>query len=68
MVVGRARSKAVIGRVPIELQDAILEDVDFPFSLKEAKSLRLELMEERKHFTLTHREDFEQVTFALCEH
>lgn len=65
---GRARSKAVIGRVPIELQDAILEDVDFPFSPKEAKSLRLELMEERKHFTLTHREDFEQVTFALCEH
>jgi hypothetical protein len=41
-------AKAAISGVPIELQDGILEDVDFPFSLKEAKALRLELMEERK--------------------
>ena len=62
-------SKAPISRVPIELQDGILEDVDFPFSLKEAKALRLELMEERKDFTLRYRDNFENsVTFSLCEH
>ena len=62
-------SKAVIGTVPIELQDGILEGVDFPFSLKDAKALRLELMEERKDFTIRHGETFENsITFSLCEH
>ena len=54
--------------VPVEVQDVILEDVDFPFSLKEAKALRLELMEERKDFTLRHGEVLKEVTFSLCEH
>ena len=62
-------SKAAITAVPIELQDGILEDVDFPFSLKDAKALRLELMEERKDFTLRHGETFEKsISFSLCEH
>jgi hypothetical protein len=61
--------KTAISGVPIELQDGILEDVDFPFSLKEAKDLRLELMEERKDFVLRHGDTFEtSVTFSMCEH
>jgi hypothetical protein len=62
-------SKARISEVPLELQDGILEDVDFPFSLKVAQAFRLDLMEERKHFTLKHGTTFESsVTFSLCEH
>ena len=62
-------TKTAIGNVPIELQDGILEGVDFPVSLKEAKALRLELMEERKDFVLRHGDTFEtSVTFSLCEH
>jgi hypothetical protein len=62
-------AKDAISRVPIELQEDILEDVDFPFSLKEAKALRLELMDERKDFVLRHGDTFEtSVTFSMCEH
>ena len=58
-----------VSRVPIELQDGILEGVDFPFSLAEAKALRLELMEERKWFTISHGKAFENaIQFSLCEH
>lgn len=56
-------------QVPIELQDDILRDVDFPFSMAEAKALRLELMEERKEFVLQNAEAFENaVTISLCKH
>ena len=54
--------------LPVELQDHILEDVDFPFSLQEAKAHRLELMEERKVFVLDHGKAFEGAIFSLCEH
>ena len=54
--------------LPVELQDHILDDVDFPFSLQEAKALRLELMEERKAFVTEHGKAFEGTTFSLCEH
>jgi len=37
-----------VSKILIELQDLILEGVDFPFSLVEAKALRLK---ERKSFT-----------------
>jgi len=54
--------------LPIKLQDHILKNVDFPFSLEEAKTLRLELMMERKAFVLDHGKAFESSTFSLCEH
>ena len=57
-----------IAGLPRELQDQILEDIDFPISLQEAKALRLELMDERKAFVVKHGEEFERGTFALCEH
>jgi len=58
-----------VSKIPLELQDGILEGVDFPFSLAEAKALRLELMEERKSFTISHGKAFENaIQFSLCEH
>ncbi|KAA8893383.1 hypothetical protein FN846DRAFT_788030 [Sphaerosporella brunnea] len=41
---------------------------EFPMGLEEAKSLREELMEERKVFVVEHGEVFEGETFSLCEH
>lgn len=55
--------------LPRELQDKVLEDVDFPFSLREAKILREELMAERKEVSANHSEVLsEQFTISLCEH
>ena len=64
----RSKGNQQVLGLPVELQDHILEDVDFPFSLQEAKTLRLELMEERKAFVLDSGKAFEGVTFSLCEH
>ncbi|KDR70069.1 hypothetical protein GALMADRAFT_76694 [Galerina marginata CBS 339.88] len=60
--------KLNVAGLPLELQDHILQDVDFPISLKKAKELRLELMEERKQFVVNHGAAFENSTFSLCEH
>ena len=61
--------KGRISDLPVELQDHVFGQVeDFPLSLKEAKELRLELMEERKDFVIRHDEEFKQYTFSLCEH
>ncbi|KDR70090.1 hypothetical protein GALMADRAFT_1351644 [Galerina marginata CBS 339.88] len=57
-----------VAGLPVELQDHILEDVDFPISLEEAKKLRIELMEERKQFVVKHGAAFQSSTFSLCEH
>ncbi|PPQ85699.1 hypothetical protein CVT26_005855, partial [Gymnopilus dilepis] len=57
-----------IAKLPLELQDHVLEDVDFPISLQEAKRLRLELMQERKEFVVKSGKLFESNTFSLCEH
>ena len=55
--------------IPIELQDHILDGVDFPISLEEAKTLRLDLMEERKVFVVRNDQAFaESAMFSLCEH
>ncbi|KAF8638672.1 hypothetical protein AX17_002033 [Amanita inopinata Kibby_2008] len=56
-------------RLPLEVKDQVYEKVvDFPISMEEAKELRLELMEERKHFVVRQSEAFALQTFALCEH
>ena len=68
----RTKKNQQIIDLPVELQDHIymyiLDDVDFPISLQNAKELRLELMEERKAFVLDHGKAFEGATFSLCEH
>ena len=55
-------------KFPLELQEAIYDDVDFPMTIKAAKELRLELMEERKDFVAARDQFFSEVTFSLCEH
>ena len=46
-----------------------MDHVDgFPISLEEAKTLRLELMDERKAFVARHDKKFAEATFSLCEH
>ncbi|KAH6912119.1 hypothetical protein BKA70DRAFT_826214 [Coprinopsis sp. MPI-PUGE-AT-0042] len=60
----------LLNDLPAELQDHVYSEVDeFPISLEEAKSLREELMHERKDFALQHSKAFEaSLTFSLCEH
>ena len=50
----------------METWDFILEGVDFPFSVAEAKALKLELMEERESFVINHGKVFEDtIQFSL---
>jgi len=66
---GSSKKAPLVGEIPIELQDNILDGVDFPISLEEAKTLRLDLMEERKVFVVKNDKAFaESATFSLCEH
>jgi len=59
----------VLLNLPTELANIIIDDVDdFPIGLKQAKGLRLEVMEERKNFVIRHTETFQSDTFSLCEH
>jgi hypothetical protein len=63
------RGSGALTDLPLELREKVFSDVeDFPLSLREAKELRLELMEERKGFVVENNESFEQHTFSLCEH
>jgi hypothetical protein len=58
-----------IGGLSWELKNHVFENVeDFPISLEEAKALRLELMEERKHYLTQIGEVFMAHEFSLCEH
>ena len=69
MVAGFGKKVPLVGEIPIELQAHILDGVDFPISLEEAKVLRLDLMEERKVFVVKNDKAFaESATFSLCEH
>lgn len=63
---GQARA---LNDLPCELQDLIFNQVDdFPISLEEAETLRLELMKERQIFSVSHEESIARNTFSLCEH
>ncbi|KAF7968069.1 hypothetical protein HWV62_32055 [Athelia sp. TMB] len=65
------QSGALPAKLPLEMKQEVvgnMEDSDFPISLKEAKKLRLELMEERKHYGRIQDKQFNSTTFSLCEH
>lgn len=63
-------TRTAIGDLPRELQDQVFQKVEeFPFGMREAKELRLELMEERKQFVVDAGDVFEnRQSFSLCEH
>jgi hypothetical protein len=63
------REQHVFPKIPVEIVQDVVDKVDeFPIGMDEAKSLRLELMNERKYFVRQHDELFHQDTFSLCEH
>jgi hypothetical protein len=52
--------------LPVKIQDEVICNVaGFPISIKEAKELRLELIEERKVFVQRHDQKFMLETFSL---
>ncbi|KAF9042141.1 hypothetical protein BJ165DRAFT_1485839 [Panaeolus papilionaceus] len=55
-------------QLPVELQTHIFDEVEFPLGMNEAKTLRLELMEERKAYVQIQDATFKQNEFSLCEH
>lgn len=58
-----------IKNLPQEIQDLILDEVDFPLSFWDAKDLRAELMDERKGIQKDHMEAInENFYVSLCEH
>ena len=55
--------------LPRELQDLVLEEVDFPISLRGAKELRKELMQERKKVQANQIDSLAvEYSVNLCEH
>ena len=60
---------APLEKLPVELREKVIDEVDeFPISLKEAKELRVELMEERKGLVQVQGDAFLANEFSLCEH
>ncbi len=63
------RDSGRLAKLPKEIVDQVFKDVeDFPISLKEAKELRLALMEERKVYVKEVNEDIQSYRFYFCEH
>jgi hypothetical protein len=62
-----ARLKA-LGPLPGELQLDIVEMLEFPMGLDEAKVIREELMKERCEFEFNQNAAFVSTMFSLCEH
>jgi hypothetical protein len=60
------RERGGIGGLSNDLVDRVAAMFDFPMSMEKAKSLRLELMEERKVFETRALANFEDEKFSLC--
>ncbi|KAJ2781373.1 hypothetical protein GGI15_003239 [Coemansia interrupta] len=57
-----------IAELPNNVKDSIFEHVDFPISLEDANSIRLELMEERKSNSNNGALEVFECSFSYCEH
>ncbi|KAJ9318614.1 hypothetical protein DTO271D3_1276 [Paecilomyces variotii] len=55
-------------RLPPELTMNVMEQIDFPMRMEEAKELRLELMDERRVSAAEQTDMFHSNRFSLCEH
>ncbi|KAJ1939691.1 hypothetical protein GGF37_004292 [Kickxella alabastrina] len=64
---GEVMSIGPLRGLPLLVKNGILENVDFPISLDEAKRLRLELMEERSSHDIGIGHFFTP-DFYFCEH
>lgn len=54
--------------MPVEIVHKIIDFLDWPMTLEEAKKHRDELMEERKYFVSKSNEEYFERIFYLCEH
>lgn len=54
--------------LPVEITHKILDILEWPMTLEEAKKHRDELMEERKYFVSQSNEQHFERLFYLCEH
>ncbi|KAJ2063044.1 hypothetical protein GGI17_001991 [Coemansia sp. S146] len=63
-----ALSTSPLGELPLLVTEGILNQVDFPISLDEAKNIRLELMDERSVSNTNISEYKFAPLFFLCEH
>ncbi|EEH19936.2 hypothetical protein PABG_02195 [Paracoccidioides brasiliensis Pb03] len=58
----------ITGKLPQELANEVVSHIgDFPISMKDAKELQLELMEERKAIVVEQTRAMD-IEFSLCEH
>jgi hypothetical protein len=55
-------------KLPIEVTELIIQFMSFPFGLEQAKTIREDLMKERKFFVEVNTEEFFERPFSLCEH
>ncbi|BGO97415.1 hypothetical protein NBRC10513v2_004765 [Rhodotorula toruloides] len=60
--------QAVKGRLPTELWQRTMEEVEGTFTLKEAKEIREDVMHERKYLVDATTKDVFEREFSLCEH
>lgn len=54
--------------LPVEVTHKIVDLLEWPMTLEEAKKHRDELMEERKYFILSSNDEYFERPFSLCEH
>ncbi|KAM3514696.1 hypothetical protein MY11210_001667 [Beauveria gryllotalpidicola] len=66
--VGADPAGLVARKLPHELREMVLDAVDFPISLQEAKGIREELMAERKILVEDTQSRWDQTEFNFCEH
>lgn len=62
------KPQSILDHLPTELNELILDDVEFPISMQEAKEVRAHLMEERKVYVASQTDAFTRTEFSLCEH
>ena len=54
--------------LPPELREMVLENVDFPIDLGEARKIRAELMAERTTAVVDNNSELESLEYNFCEH
>lgn len=63
-----ASPESRLSKLPVELLDTIVDNVEGLMSRAEAEALRLELMVERSAMTEQNTEHIFTVPFNMCEH
>ncbi|KAH7182172.1 hypothetical protein DER46DRAFT_492228, partial [Fusarium sp. MPI-SDFR-AT-0072] len=56
------------GIMPLRLVEKVVDCVDWPIDLEEAKTLRLDLMKDRTLFKAEEESRFERMAWNFCEH